>query len=266
MLLPQTCSRPNGRPTITAAMLMSSDSLQGWLERNSVRCERLGALIEPGFCRRYRTDNPACTGCEQAEEMDREALRLADKWELQPDPVTMGAQKEEAVAKAEAGHKKICLECEDPKKKVVGRGLCGTCYARISNAGLLNEKYPLAGTRTETVKSSDVAEPDRTEDQKENAAMSAGLEKGDGVPDVLADRPVRKQRNHLIEVSVRFFERDAPLLEALRCAALKNRRSVSAEILFRLESDMGTPGDPEARTVSVPRAPGDAQSSGAAAG
>ncbi len=69
-----------------------------------------------------------CEHCKEWEALCKKALEQEEFEATQPDP--------------EDKKKKACLECK-LIKKIIGRGLCGSCYHIFRKAGTLDEKYPL---------------------------------------------------------------------------------------------------------------------------
>ena len=250
--------------TASGAMPTDSKGLKSWLESRTVKCDRLGSMIEPSFCKRYRQTSAACRGCEQAEEMDR----LAEELELKPgastttekDKMEMAAQKAEPAANNKNKKpRRVCADC-GRSMPIVARGLCGKCYRAHSEAGTLDEKFP--AKRRGRVKAEEqpaapsekvsgewpgpVAGDDGARNlmlgkviQQENEDAVELEEREANMPEETRERsvkPLRKSnKNHVAEVAIRFFERDVGLLKELKETAEKNRRAVSAEILCRLD-------------------------------
>ena len=118
---------------------------------------------------------------------------------------------------------KTIKECADCGRvmAIVARGLCGACMARHKKAGDLDALYPSkhAKVKTEQAKSAE-EKPNHSENQR---------------PEVMATPVKTKTDNSIGEITVRFLPEDAELAQNIKDAAKYHRRSLSQEILFRLE-------------------------------
>lgn len=191
-----------------------------WIEENTAYCKRLDSRFSPWFCAQYRQDNPVCNGCEQTAEMDRKA-------------------EEMKMAKG-------CLDCGSTEKKIIGRGLCGGCYARLKKAGTLDELYPLAALPAEKPVEETPVKPVVEEEQEPTppAMETAPTEPVRFPPDFSAIKHtafVHDPENRRLfnlppnQVLLTFEERDQDLLQALTELAEEDRRTLPAQILCLLE-------------------------------
>ena len=128
-----------------------------------------------------------------------------------------------------------CLEC-GKNKRIIARGLCGACYPRLKKSGELNSKYPAKNKKKSVVVddkplASTTVVPQKTEKINKPAKVTPIS----AVPSKNPSTEKPKTDNSLRELSVKFFERDRQLLESVVKGAAFGRRSLSQEILFRLE-------------------------------
>ncbi|APG24076.1 hypothetical protein [Syntrophotalea acetylenica] len=153
--------RPSSRRgSSEATRIFTASDIDDWMAAHTVRCERLGSRIEPGFCKSYRQDRIACHGCLQAAEMDR--LAQGHK-EIIKEEVDVGT-----------GETKACLECRATGKRIIGRGLCGACYSRLRASGGLDAKYPKGGRATASNPETGVTPSPTVETDEEVEQPTAG--------------------------------------------------------------------------------------------
>jgi len=222
------CNHQNQKslPTIS-----TDADLDKWLQVNTVKCERLGSRIEPDFCKTYRRDRLACHGCKQAEEMDRAAVVMTAKRE--PEQISANKIEEATVS----GKHKACLECAGTDKKIIGRGLCGSCYHQINKIpGQLDERYPRLGRAVDVEQGDEDKEPapavteTKADDVEPVIADWVCVGSGEGfvMPDV--------QHGACEMVPLHFLPSDAALLEFLQKWAREERRSLDQQILAILDN------------------------------
>ena len=135
-----------------------------------------------------------------------------------------------------------CTECEREDMQIVGGGLCGKCRNAAIEAGTYMKRAyktkaavaspppPAAGVsagESPVLPVSEIPQVDTT---------VAPLEPGAGT--LLASDLVVPHKGRLEQdaVPVAFDERDMQLFQQLQNAAHRNRRTLSAEILYRLDS------------------------------
>jgi len=135
---------------------------------------------------------------------------------------------------ATAKKQNTCKCCKE-SKRIIGRGLCGACYARERASGTLNKNYPSSYLREAVRPAPEVVETE---------PVPVPTVEQQPVPTVEPEPTPTDRRdradNRIKKVEVNFLQRDAELLKNLEMSADINRRTLGAEILFRLEQWMGS--------------------------
>jgi len=126
-----------------------------------------------------------------------------------------------------ADSKRTVKECVDCGRimSIVARGLCGKCFNRHKKIGDLDELYP------------------SKHDKKRKFTEQPAIEEKPGSPKIappeeqtlVAESSPKKTDNSICEITVRFMLEDADLEQEIKASAKYHRRSLSQEILFRLE-------------------------------
>lgn len=156
-----------------------------------------------------------------------------------PEPTNGGpSPRNQKPAPAEI----ICVECGRPRKRLVGRGLCGMCYPRLKKSGELDTKYPVVthlGRKPRTSAPSRSAAPDKT-----TAAVPKSADHRPGQARFRAARraePVAETAPDPTSATIVLNfdledERDLRLYESIQMAAKLDRRTLDAETLVLLEA------------------------------
>lgn len=157
--------------------------------------------------------------------------------------------EEESVGQNRIGK---CVECLGTKT-IIGRGLCGGCYARNQKAGTLDKFQPGMGgkpskskpvTKTKEEKPVSVIHPET------KVAEAAAVKEPESL-EAFSRKFLESSSRSLIEVAtvsketrplillLRDDDRDQKLLEWIEKRAYNNRREVGCEIVSILEQAMG---------------------------
>lgn len=160
--------------------------------------------------------------CQYHEKQNHAAHTSRANEGTPPEPgVTAGetAQKTEEEPVTTAKTKAACLHC-NKVKTIPARGLCGSCYKKMKDAGRLEE--------FQSGRSGDVM---RSPGRKKKVAE----ERESVIPiNHPVDRPIDSDRVSL------WFEGDADrqLYQEIKAAAAKERRTVEAQILYMLDNNL----------------------------
>lgn len=153
-------------------------------------------------------------------------------------------KEEESVGKNRVGK---CVECLGTKT-IIGRGLCGGCYARNQKAGTLDRFQPGIGGKSRKSKSNNKP--------KEKKPVSVIHPETKVAEDAVVKKPAETKEELCRELMTSFFEfapeapqtlmlrlrddnRDQKLREWIEKRAYNNRREVGCEIISILEQAMG---------------------------
>lgn len=174
---------------------------------------------------------------EVSREQKSEALvgvdgTQADTSGLPPDA---GAEPQAAAPKKKSKSKKPVRACADcgQVKTIVGRGLCGSCYKRNSNAGTLDEKYPSSVQGGARVRQP-VAEPENLAKKRTTPNQTIVVSTPGSVADWVKNHVYQRG---LVQLQFNLDDpRDAALLEKLEQTAETDRRTLPAEIMALLET------------------------------
>lgn len=213
----------------------------------------LSKKMTPEICEQeFAKGVRACLRCKQPMFMYSEPVEAVgpvavepgaagEPEQTEPEPLQEEAPRQEPTKDeisprnqkpAPAG--KICVECGRPRKRLVGRGLCGMCYPRLKKSGELDTKYPVAthpGIKPRTSAPSRTDAPDKTPAAVPTIRFSAARR---AMP-----TPAAPPDPTTATIVLRFDlddERDLRLYESLQMAAKLDRRTLDAETLVLLET------------------------------
>ena len=186
---------------------------------------------------------PVAEEPEQVAEEPEQVAEVAETEPAQTEPEPLPAEaprpeptKDEPSPRNQkptpAG--KICVECGRPRKRLVGRGLCGMCYPRLKKSGELDTKYPVTthlGMKPRTVAPSRTDAPDKTPAAMPTIRFSAARR---AVPTTAAP-PDPTSATIVLRFDLE-DERDLRLYESLQMAAKLDRRTLDAETMVLLET------------------------------
>ena len=194
-----------------------------------VYCERYGTKMMAGACAKFRENTPErCRGCSGPVACE--------------DDITASVKERIADAAAQLSKKgkgqgqpvKTCTT-DGCTEKTLAKGFCKKHYHQHRD-----KKRAAANKKTVQERPKHNQPPiDGAEKKKETEAMPVVSNETMPAPDktTAAGKSNRRERadNRINKIVLNFMARDRTLLEELQGAAEKNRRTLSAEILFRLE-------------------------------
>jgi len=190
-----------------------------WLKRHGVDCRRFNARVSPQMCARYREDNPEkCQGCAGHDAQPAPKVQRSRP----VGAITVAAPRNKKPKEEDVATKKVCADC-GREIKIIGRGLCGSCYHRNKREGTL-DKF-----RAKAAPARSVAEM-RTEPIE---AESSEIQQR---PEPSAPKEKRTD-NSIGKITVAFMAEDRELYEEIVEAARFNRRPNVSEVLFRLDRE-----------------------------
>ena len=197
-------------------------------------------------CPRCGEKSAAGSKCAECGLMlDIHQVNLSGAEPIEPDHVADAGNMIETPkdpAKRKPG--KTVKECADCGRvmTIVARGLCGRCHGRHTKNGILDELYPAK-------RAWEKKQPGQPEKAPEGWRETAGnqppakdvtpnlpVQKQQAVDDTLPPATKEKVDNRISRITVNFYKEDEEFLKRLRASAKSNRRELSQEIIFRLES------------------------------
>lgn len=202
-----------------------------------VYCERYGTKMMAGGCEKFRQNTPErCRGCAGPVACGDDVVETVKQ--------QIAAQKtdmQKANKEPREGAMKTCTT-DGCTEKTLAKGLCKKHYhqnrdkqRRARAAAKKNMTAPGQELTEERAQVSPPIGAAKKIKEKETMAAPKTQHQSKTVPASARDRRDRAD-NRIGRIEINFLARDKELLEKLQASAERNRRTLSAEILFRLEN------------------------------